>query len=180
MRLNKSKINNKSDTASERKLVTHFAQAVGDFIRYWGFRRIHGQIWAAIYIHKEPLSGAQLTHMLSVSKALVSPALSELEEHGLIQHVGGDERTKLYGPSPNVMAVIASVLEKRERKLIDLAANHFSQLHEHARSQPEGDLSLSRMNEIKKLIEGGKSGVKLAVRLFKSEKDFLSQLARLR
>jgi DNA-binding transcriptional regulator GbsR (MarR family) len=61
---------------------------IGNFIEYWGFRKIHGRIWAIIYIANKPLSTPEIVDRLSVSKGLVSIAISELLKHNLIERVG--------------------------------------------------------------------------------------------
>jgi DNA-binding transcriptional regulator GbsR (MarR family) len=108
--------------AAPRELK-RLASVVGDFIRYWGFRRIHGQVWTQVYLSTAPLSGAELTRILGVSKALVSPALKELEFFDLIRRAaGGDEKTKRYEANPDVFSVIQKVLREREQKLLVRAA----------------------------------------------------------
>jgi DNA-binding transcriptional regulator GbsR (MarR family) len=92
---------------------------IGDFIRYWGFRRIHGAIWTQLYLSQNALSGADLTRRLKFSKALVSPALVELEKWGLIKKIKSpDDKTKLYTAVDDVNKVIKHVLKIREQKLI--------------------------------------------------------------
>ena len=98
--------------------LRHLSNSVGDFIRYWGFRRIHGQIWTQLYLSPTPLSGAHLVKNLKVSKALVSPALRELRKYGLIKLAGGDQKTKLYTAEEDVFSVIKQILESREHKLL--------------------------------------------------------------
>lgn len=113
---------------TEAKPTFVMANAVGDFIRYWGFRRIHGQLWTLIYLSKTPLSGAELTRQLAVSKALVSPALAELIEFKLITCDEIDGRTKKYIANPDVFKVIRTILKDRERKLIKNAQETFELL----------------------------------------------------
>lgn len=96
------------------------ASAVGDFIRYWGFRRIHGQIWTWLYLSQTPLSGADLVRRLKVSKALVNPALHELVNYQLIHIVpeASDDKTQKFAAQPRVMEVIRNILKEREAQLI--------------------------------------------------------------
>jgi DNA-binding transcriptional regulator GbsR (MarR family) len=101
--------------------LNNLAESVGDFIRYWGFRRIHGQLWTQIYLSNQPLSGAELTKNLKVSKALVSPALEELIQHGLIKSHKIDLKTKKYTAVVDVASVIKNILQKREQVLIKKA-----------------------------------------------------------
>ncbi len=115
--------------------LNHMADAVGDFIRYWGFRRIHGQLWTYIYLAKNPLSGAELTRMIGVSKALVSPALAELIEFKLINYEEPDGRTKKYAANPDVFKVIQNILKNRERVLIKNAQSKCELLELDCKSQ---------------------------------------------
>jgi DNA-binding transcriptional regulator GbsR (MarR family) len=74
-------------TKQQSLKVQQLSTFIGHFIRYWGFRNIHGQIWTIVYLSETPLSGAEIVKFLKVSKALVSPALKELEMEGLIKKV---------------------------------------------------------------------------------------------
>lgn len=112
---------------TEKNLVA-LSGAVGDFIRYWGFRRIHGEIWTQVYLSVLPLSGVELTERLGVSKALVSPALKELVGFKLILVRNEDGKTKRYFPNPDVFTVIKEILQNREMKLIETALTHFGKV----------------------------------------------------
>jgi DNA-binding transcriptional regulator GbsR (MarR family) len=113
----------------EVKSLRDVAQGVGGFIRYWGFRRIHGEIWAMLYLSKCPLSGAELVELLDVSKALVSPGLRELEREGLINEVKSENaKVKRYAPVEDVGAVIRRVIERRESKMISDTRKAFQRL----------------------------------------------------
>lgn len=111
-----------------KKDMAEFSEAVGDFIRYWGFRRIHGQIWSQIYLSSQPLSGVQLTERLGVSKALVSPALTELLNYDLITLHPDGKKIKRYSANPDVFTVIKNILKHRELKLIQTAKSRFEKL----------------------------------------------------
>ncbi len=101
--------------------------SIGNFIRYWGFRRIHGAIWTQVYLSKTPVSCTDLTDCLSLSKALISPALEELCRHRLIHVVPStNEKTKLYAPAENINEVIRDVLKNREAKMLQQIAKDFS------------------------------------------------------
>lgn len=108
---------------ASHKAAVHFANQVGDFIRYWGFRRIHGQIWTLLYLHKNPMGPTELAERLGVSKALISSALDELIEHELIEEleVPDNKKAKLFQAAEDVIGVIQKVLKKRELKMISEA-----------------------------------------------------------
>lgn len=109
------------------------ARSVGEFIRYWGFRNIHGEIWALVYLSESPLSGKELTELLDVSKALVSPALQELLEEGLIvQAQSENSKTKRYEAVEDVITVIRAVLNRRERPMMERIVQSHSALKKKA------------------------------------------------
>lgn len=112
----------------EAVALKQLSESVGDFIRYWGFRRIHGEIWTQVFLSKTQLSGAEITKRLGVSKSLVSPALSELEVYGLITRTEDGKKTKRYSAVPNVLPVIKAILKKREARMIAEAQDRFESL----------------------------------------------------
>ena len=103
-----------------------FSILVGQFIRYWGFRNIHGQIWAVVYLSDKPLSGVELAKILRVSKALVSLGLKELEAERLIEECHSENaKTKRYRAVHEVGPIIRGVLERRETPLLDKIQKSF-------------------------------------------------------
>ena len=160
-------------TASAKALKA-LADSVGDFIRYWGFRRIHGQIWTQVYLSSDPLSGADLVRRLKVSKALVSPALSELEDYGLILPAGGDGKTKLYTAAPDVFGVIKKILQSRERKLIQRSAQHCQKLMDLQAPEPAldepSDLNTEHLQQLSGMIQSAEAALDLVVH-FASPQD---------
>ncbi len=138
--------------------IQQFSSLVGDFIRYWGFRKIHGQIWAAIYLSRSPLSGIDLVKILDVSKALVSPALKELEDEGLIfQTKSENSKTKRYEAEENVTEVIHNVLKRRERPMLDRISKKFEALKNHQGS--EQYLDPLRLNNVDTMIQTAQMGL---------------------
>ncbi|MBC7740923.1 MAG: hypothetical protein H7061_01920 [Bdellovibrionaceae bacterium] len=101
--------------------------SVGNFIRYWGFRRIHGAVWTQLYLSKTPLSCADLTRKLGLSKSLISPALEELCQYQLIRETPApNNKTKLYVAKDNINEVIRHVLRTREAKILKQITQDFS------------------------------------------------------
>lgn len=130
------------------------SRTIGDFIRYWGFRRIHGQIWTQIFLSQKPLSGAELTRSLNVSKALVSPALKELLKHKLIFEQKLDAKTKTYTANPNVLGVIRHVLETREAALIKKAEKNFKDLKKSIVNE-NSTINMTRLKDLESMISVG-------------------------
>lgn len=136
-----------------QKHLAALSSAVGDFIRYWGFRRIHGEIWTQVYLSAEPLSGVELTQRLGVSKALVSPALKELIGYRLILEKPEDGKTKRYLANPDVIGVILEILREREVRLIARIEKAHRQLSD---ANPES-VDLDKLLQLGSLIEMGKN-----------------------
>lgn len=92
---------------------------IGDFIEYWGFKNVHGRIWAHLFLAGCPLDSNELIERLGISKALVSMSISDLMEYNVIRAAGKSERgTIIYDCNPDLPTVIANVLRKRERRLL--------------------------------------------------------------
>jgi DNA-binding transcriptional regulator GbsR (MarR family) len=138
--------------------IRQLAKGIGQFIRYWGFRNIHGEIWALVYLSKEPLSGIELSQILKVSKALVSPALKELEAEGLIQQSASENaKTKRYVAQEDVASIIQGVLKRREFQMLAKV----NKSYEHLRTQARvGDgLDTDRLQSLGLMIQMAQLGL---------------------
>ena len=149
--------------------VRDLADSVGDFIRYWGFKRVHGQLWTYIYLSKKPLSGADLTRALKVSKALVSPALSELLDFKLIECHESDGRTKKYSANPDVFKVIKSILSSRERILIKNAQSKFELLGLNS-TKIDHELDSDRMRNLGSMISSASFALEFIIQNTEDDK----------
>ena len=158
----------KSEFPSEKTQESQFKEfsdAVGDFIRYWGFRRIHGQLWTQIYLSTVPLSGVQLMRKLGVSKALVSPGLSELVKLKLIFAEQADGRTKTYTANPDVFGVIRDVLKTREQHLINKAQKSFDELNDRIETENTNfGIEASRLKSLGEMIGAATIAIDLVIK----------------
>lgn len=99
--------------------MQELSEQIGEFIHYWGFKRVHGRIWAHMFLAQKPLDAADLVTQMKISKALVSISLRELLEYEVIQEVGKSPRgTNLYRTNPDILSVILSVLRQREKRML--------------------------------------------------------------
>ncbi len=99
--------------------LAEVAERVGEFIEYWGFKKIHGKIWTHLYLSAVPLDATTLVKRLKVSKALVSFSIHDLLEYHVIREVArGRGRTILFEANPDLTTVILNVLRLRERKMM--------------------------------------------------------------
>ncbi|MDZ4084895.1 MAG: hypothetical protein U1E10_18275 [Bdellovibrionales bacterium] len=116
-----AKSTKRSKVASQRPCpeLEDVVNRVGEFIQYWGFKNVHGRIWAHLFLAGRPLDSHCLTARLGISKALLSMSLNELLDYDVIQTVGkSDSGAVLYDTNQDLATVIAGVLRKRERRML--------------------------------------------------------------
>ena len=143
----------KSDPAGKRseKDLQKLSLSIGNFIRYWGFRRIHGAIWTQLYLSKTPLSCTDLTQKLDLSKALISPALDELMDYRLIKEAPApNEKTKVYVAAENINEVIKQILKTRERKMLNQINEDFDNFQKSALESDQ--FQTSRIKSLEEMI----------------------------
>lgn len=100
--------------------VLEVCVAVGDFIEGWGFKSIHGRVWALMAIRSVPLSQTEIADFLGVSRSLVHLAITELEVHGLVRPTEAHRNTP-YEARLDVWPTITQVLRSREWMLMERA-----------------------------------------------------------
>lgn len=100
--------------------VLGVADAVGAFIEAWGFKSIHGKVWCLLAVRSAPTPQAEVAELLGVSRSLVSGAIAELVDFGLVRAVG-DHRNAPYEARLDVWSTIADVLRGREWMLMERA-----------------------------------------------------------
>jgi DNA-binding transcriptional regulator GbsR (MarR family) len=140
------------------KALAPLAMAVGDFIAYWGFRAIHGQIWALMWLSKKPLNGIECAKSLGVSKALISNAFVELQAEGLIMPMESENaRTKRFTVCPDVYSVIQGVLRRRELALLSRADGEVRYLDRQLATNKELSEALNpeRLESLKHMVSAG-------------------------
>lgn len=124
--------------------LEELASEVGEFICYWGFKKIHGRIWTHIYLAQNPLDAGQLMQRLKVSKALISLSLNDLIKYDVIREGSKSNRgTQTYLPNPDVLDVILNVLRRRERKMLTKAETS----HRMLQALPEESLMRARLDK---------------------------------
>lgn len=100
--------------------IRQVCEAVGQFIEYWGFKAIHGRIWTFLALRSEPVSQIEIAEFFGVSRSLVSGAVAELIEHGLVRPVS-DHRNAPYEAVIDFWPTISDVLRDREWMLVEAA-----------------------------------------------------------
>lgn len=94
------------------------ADAIGDVIEYWGFRKALGRVWGVLYLNEGPLSAGDLGERLQMSAGAVSMALSELQRWSVVKRVWlPGERREFFEAEVDLWKMIAKVISERERYL---------------------------------------------------------------
>ena len=100
--------------------VLAVCDAVGAYIEAWGFRSIHGRVWALLAMRSTPLLQSEIAELLGVSRSLVSLAVSELSMYGLVRPTS-DQRGAPIEACLDVWPTITDVIRSREWMLIERA-----------------------------------------------------------
>jgi len=98
------------------------ANAIGELMELWGFRRQLGRIWAVLFLSERPLAAPALCERLQISTGLLSMSLAELRSWGVVRsvQVPGD-RKEHFEAETNIWSLVRRVLAERERRAIDAA-----------------------------------------------------------
>ncbi|MCO4746858.1 MAG: HTH domain-containing protein [Proteobacteria bacterium] len=146
--------------------IARVCDEVGRFIEYWGFKAIHGRIWALLVLHREPLSQSEIAQLLNVSRSLVSGAVSELVGFGLAKPVD-DHRNAPYEAVMDVWPTVTDVLRSREWMLLERSRMALDGAIEEVESLQAGGESsrwnLDRMRTLLEMTELAQSLLKLLI-----------------
>jgi len=96
------------------------SEAIGDFIELWGFKSIHGRVWALLAMSGRPIPQVEIAEMLGVSRSLINAAVAELVDYGLIEATA-EHRNAPYEARLDVWPTITNVLRQREWMLMEKA-----------------------------------------------------------
>ncbi|MCI5072898.1 hypothetical protein MRY82_08170 [bacterium] len=161
-------------------VVNEFAQAVGDFIAYWGFSETDGKIWSYIYIQEEPVETPDIIEFVKKSKASVSISITKLLNYGLIEKKSlGRAGTVRYVAAQDVSKVIFSVLRQRELKLLSHAKESMELLQAtKANCKTMPNLSQQKLDELQDMIELSHKILKLILSMDKQTIHGLNTMLR--
>ena len=103
-------------TASIQAFVLHF----GEMGSRWGINRTVGQIYALLFLSRDPLNADQITETLGISRSNTSMGLKELQSWRLVrlQHQPGDRREYFSTPE-DIIEIALTLLEERRKRELD-------------------------------------------------------------
>jgi len=97
----------------------HIIETIGEFIKFWGFSKHHGRIWALLYLSETPQNAGDIQSALEMSAGLVSMSIKELMHWDVIVKVWvqGD-RKDYFRANHDVWHMVTRVMREREYQMI--------------------------------------------------------------
>ena len=118
----------RSSETSFRVAVVLAADAVGDIIEHWGFRKALGRVWTTLFLAGEPLTAADLADLMQMSAGAVSMTLTELQRWNVVRRVWRPgERREFFEAETDFWKMISRVVRERERALVTSARDRLQQ-----------------------------------------------------
>lgn len=141
--------------------LQELSEQIGEFIHYWGFKRVHGRIWTQLFLSDKPLDSADLVRQMKISKALVSISVRELLEYEVITEAGKSDRgTNLYSVNPDILQVILNVLRGREKRLLSrIQGAHEALERVSHEDKVANEISPERLGKLKQLVGDASSAL---------------------
>jgi len=156
-----------------REAELRAADATGQLMEFWGFRRHMGRLWTVLYLSPEPMTTAELSETLQLSSSAVSLSLGELVRWGAVRKTWlPGERKDFYRAESNVWKLLRRVYERRELNLVREASDAFldaQRFLDEARDQLGGadrervDYMRKRVSRLSALAKTGERLVRLLV-----------------
>lgn len=134
-------------------------ELVGNFIQYWGFKKIHGRIWAHLYTSAVPLDTQSIMARIKVSKGLMSIALRDLLEYEVVVPAStGKYGVTYYKANDDLMFVITNVLRAREAIMLSAVGSCVDRLANKSEDELTGSqLDFAKIQSIKAMTESAQS-----------------------
>jgi DNA-binding transcriptional regulator GbsR (MarR family) len=163
---------------SHLQQVQRLSEQVGNFISYWGFKKIHGIIWTHVYLSANPISAKELIQRIRISKALVSLSIKDLIKYNLIIQTedSRNKKNKFYSANQNVFEAIRMVLETRERVMLSKTRKELNSLKALSNEETSTSLSLERLNSLDEMVSGAEAALENLILLSAMNPDFLNPM----
>ncbi len=147
-------------SANVSKSVLNLTEEIGNFIQYWGFKKIHGKVWALIFLSEKPVDANFLIDNLGVSKSLVSMTIKDLLVYNVILECPKEGPTLCYAPNLKIKDVIFDVLSQRESVML-LKIKAACRLASTSNSQGmETEISNKRLSQMTLMVDAAGSYLK--------------------
>jgi DNA-binding transcriptional regulator GbsR (MarR family) len=141
----------KPNPQAEAELLV--ADAIGDIIEHWGFRKVLGRVWTVLFISGEALPAAVIGDRLSMSAGAVSMALTELQRWGVIHRVWRPgERREFFEAETDFWRMISKVFDERERLLAESVQSRLERALALLERAPETPSVKFRIDRVQRLL----------------------------
>ncbi len=128
------------------------ADAIGDVIEHWGFRKVLGRVWTVLFTSGEALPAAAIGERLSMSAGAVSMALTDLQRWGVVHRVWRPgERREFFQAETDFWRMISKVFDERERLIAESVRGRLERAHallERAPATPSAKVRLDRIQRL--------------------------------
>jgi DNA-binding transcriptional regulator GbsR (MarR family) len=132
--------------------ISHF----GEMGSRWGINRTVGQIYALLYLSKEPLNADDICEALSFSRSNVSMAIRELISLNLIKinHKRG-ERKEYFSTPEDIWQIFRNLIEERRKREIEPTLSLLRDLlmDEKNEDEKKSTYQIKKMQEMYNLID---------------------------
>jgi DNA-binding transcriptional regulator GbsR (MarR family) len=129
------------------------ADAIGDVIEHWGFRRVLGRVWTILFIAGEPLPAATIGDRLSLSAGAVSMSLTELQRWGVVRRVfKPGERREFFEAETDFWKMISKVFSERERLLAESVRSRLERAVDLLESRHRSGANDMRADRVRRLL----------------------------
>jgi DNA-binding transcriptional regulator GbsR (MarR family) len=139
------------DDLHEAELLA--ADAIGDVIEHWGFRKGLGRVWTVLFLSAEPLPAATVGERLSMSAGAVSMSLTELQRWGVVHRVWKPgERKEYFEAETDFWRMISKVFDERERLLADSVRGRLERAVAILEKAPAGEAARVSLDRVQRLL----------------------------
>jgi DNA-binding transcriptional regulator GbsR (MarR family) len=129
------------------------ADAIGDVIEHWGFRKVLGRVWTVLFIAAEPLPAAAIGERLSMSAGAVSMALTDLQRWGVVHRVWRPgERKEFFAAETDFWRMISKVFDERERLLAEGVRTRLERAVALLERAPQSPATATSIDRIQRLL----------------------------
>lgn len=129
------------------------ADAIGDVIEHWGFRKGLGRTWTVLFIAAEPLPAVEIGERLTMSAGAVSMSLSELQRWGVVKRVWRPgERKEFFEAETDFWKMISKVFDERERLLAESVRDRLERAAALLRSAPQTPAIQTSLDRVSRLL----------------------------
>lgn len=152
-----------SETSPAHEAELLAADAIGDIIEHWGFRKGLGRVWTVLFLAVDPMPASDIGERLSMSAGAVSMSLSELQRWGVVRRVWKPgERKEFFEAETDFWKMISKVFDERERLLAESVRARLekaAQLLRSAPASPAIEQSLDRVNRLLSFVVVGQTAL---------------------